>query len=1427
MKHLVQVVIILFFTKTAIAQTSLDGVLFDEASNKNILVHVTNDKVYLVNSIDFKPINSFIVGDSSVTNIAVNFNGDRLVLARQSVLQLFDTSNGSLLNSFSLSDNLEFDYFGFTSNERFESRSHDKFVGSRLPDINWDVYKSSQPSVLEDVITYGQGFSSSMAISTLEYINSVFPDSSAYGYSTGNSFKIIQNDSKKKQLLLLLNQWSDRSLKFIRLYYDKKSEIKKHDLFDAPRDLKYEIDNLTPANVFADNSFYLIHKTDSTTEFYKFDLSTLKQTDRLVLNGKERNILSKDGKKIYSSYRVGSENNIYSLIGSDLWTSGFKVFDIQKKEIIYQYDLNKLFHSDDFFLPEETSNFIPSKTEIQISLFKLGKLEAPDTIYFNNGDSIFITRHPGKFVVWNYIKKPISVFNSNGNLQMLGSNRFVYQSNEYQISLVDIGGGKHQKLFDLQFIGEAKNRILHWSMSPKGKYLMVIYKPLNTYNPTLEIIEVLTNKEVYRNTISMSRDQFYFNTNSIVSDSVEYDLETGWAIGTIERFYPKDEERPYQRKPKKFLGSALNTKIIVEKIIPDPSSSPFELPIYDFTLATQNMSGETVVFFKSKGDVQNPSSSIRYNFLISEKTIINLKTGDVLNDSTILWLNQNVDNRISSGLSYAVNATNLIIFNSKTLDILHTYPLPSFEQFLGINSPKNEILLIKGKDLIYYDYVQNRKFVTQLKFDRGKEILVANNLDVLVFAKDGAAYSWWPRLQKLIKLTLNQENFETGLGIGSYSMGSISRDSKYLGYNDESGSYYKFWDLNSGLEVNRNSNFKFIKPSDNFRYNEFNDDYDLVAENDIYSIYTTKPDSIEVQLKRGRKTWVREKDKHLFNLAISPEGNALIFLEDGRYDGSPKALESFYYVRGFEVIDFTQLKDRYYEPGLLKKILGLSNEPMRKSQGLNNIKLYPRINLSDPNKDNGMLAINLTNQGGGIGRVKIWINGKEASSDLRDANFNPDAETTSLTYNLNNHPYLKGNELNRIEVRAYNTEEYLASQPARVFYLHESNEITAKPKLFALIVGISDYSGTTLDLQFAAKDALQFSKALQFASEKLFGTREVTVTLLNTDSKDRWPTKENIKGAFQRISKLASPQDVMLIYLAGHGTNYGGAEGDFYFLTSDAQNGSLNDPIIREQVAISSHEFTEYLKWVPALKQVMIMDACHSGKFAEDLLARREIGSSSEIRALERMKDRTGTYILAGSASDAVSYEASMYGQGLLTYSLLFGMKGAALRENQFIDVMRLFEYAADEVPKLARNIGGIQKPEVRVPYGGGSFDIGISDEFVRTNIGLPSPKPIFLRSAFQDEETFDDPLNLSEELNQQLKGKEARSVESQVVFVDASTFTDGYSLKGRYKKIGDMYSVNVRLFKGSKLFNEFKVNGNSTNKIIDQILLNIDKLEL
>jgi len=59
---------------------------------------------------------------------------------------------------------------------------------------------------------------------------------------------------------------------------------------------------------------------------------------------------------------------------------------------------------------------------------------------------------------------------------------------------------------------------------------------------------------------------------------------------------------------------------------------------------------------------------------------------------------------------------------------------------------------------------------------------------------------------------------------------------------------------------------------------------------------------------------------------------------------------------------------------------------------------------------------------------------------------------------------------------------------------------------------------------------------------------------------------------------------------------------------------------------------------MPAAKQVVIFDACNSGQMIDDV-AGKEL-DPSQIRALDRMSDRAGLYLLTGSAGGRLSYEA-------------------------------------------------------------------------------------------------------------------------------------------------------------------------------------------
>ncbi|MBV6441718.1 MAG: Protein TolB [Saprospiraceae bacterium] len=567
------------------------------------------------------------------------------------------------------------------------------------------------------------------------------------------------------------------------------------------------------------------------------------------------------------------------------------------------------------------------------------------------------------------------------------------------------------------------------------------------------------------------------------------------------------------------------------------------------------------------------------------------------------------------------------------------------------------------------------------------------------------------------------------------------------------------------------------------------------------------------------KLWDATNGKVRATLLAINSDDWVVTTPSGLFDASPGAMNLMHFVAGLEVVELEQLKERYYEPGLLSKILGLSRDPMRSTEAFNEVALYPEMDAR-LSADKLKLEVFLTPRNGGMGKLSVFVNDKEVKEDA-----NPQ-RTQALTLDLMEFAkYFLPNVPNKLGLRVYNNAGWLKSQVLELDYLPPASggagtggsggpAIRKKPALYAVVVGTSNYAGEQLDLQFADHDATSFGQALRAAAAKVFGER-VYVTLLNTDDEDKTrqdiSSKTNIRQAFADIAAKAQSQDVLIIYGSGHGVNYGTAENSqFYYLTKDIASENLGDPEIRQNYAISSTEFTEWVKSIAALKQVLILDACNSGKLVEDVAAGRKDLSSSQVRALDRMKDRTGMFILTGSAADKVSYEASEFGQGLLTYTVLQGMSGLALTEDKRVDVMTLFQYSRDKVPELAKGIGGIQTPVLAFPATGASFDIGIVDASVK--IPVAQVKPVFIRNNFQDEATFDDGLGLTSALADYFRRITAKGAQAEMLYVDVNEYENAYSMKGRYTITGDDVEVRGRLYKGKESKGEFLVAGKKSD---------------
>ncbi len=573
------------------------------------------------------------------------------------------------------------------------------------------------------------------------------------------------------------------------------------------------------------------------------------------------------------------------------------------------------------------------------------------------------------------------------------------------------------------------------------------------------------------------------------------------------------------------------------------------------------------------------------------------------------------------------------------------------------------------------------------------------------------------------------------------------------------------------------------------------------------------------------RLWDAATGRELCRLVNFADNSWAVVDAAGRYDASNGGdVEGLHWVVGRETIALNQLKERYYEPHLLSKYLGFNAEPLRDVGAFKDVKLYPDVQISQKDAKAPVMDVALTNRGGGIGKVIVLVNGKELTGDARPRGATDEkAADLKLSVNLANDPRLVPGQTNRVEVVAYNADGYLCSRGMVREFDVPGASAADPPHLYGVVAGVSKYRGDKLNLRYAAKDADDFATALELAAGRLFDADKVHVTKLTGATPDSRPTRAALDKALGAL-KATKPGDLVVVYLAGHGVTTDGQGGEFHYLTADAQSADLADPEVRRQVSVSSTELTDLLKASPARKQVLILDTCHSGRVVEKLTEKRDV-PGSQVRALERVKDRTGMHVLAGCAADSVSYEATRYGQGLLTYSLLLGIKGAKLREGEYVDVADLFGFAADKVPELARDIGGVQRPLIASPRGA-PFDIGRLTAEDRQKVPLQTVKPMVIRSSFQLERPARDSLGLSKRIDERLTAASAVTRGAKLVFVDTSDFPGGVQPSGRYKIDGDKVTVSGNLFDGDKDLGSFTAEGaaGKPDELAEKVAAEIEK---
>lgn len=247
-----------------------------------------------------------------------------------------------------------------------------------------------------------------------------------------------------------------------------------------------------------------------------------------------------------------------------------------------------------------------------------------------------------------------------------------------------------------------------------------------------------------------------------------------------------------------------------------------------------------------------------------------------------------------------------------------------------------------------------------------------------------------------------------------------------------------------------------------------------------------------------------------------------------------------------------------------------------------------------------------------------------------------------------------------------------------------------KPTLYVLAIGVSEYQTKELKLDYAAKDALDFEKAVSRQQGLLYQSVQVK-TLTDANA-----TRPNILDGLEWIVKQTTQHDVAMIFFAGHGRET--SRGTFYYVPVEAD---LSDASLRQH-GIMREDIKETVATVVG-KVVVFMDACHSGNLME---SSRRRGNPDLTRIINELTDaENGAIVFSSSSGRQFSVEDAKWQNGAFTKALVEGLNGAAANSDGSITWKSLDSYVTRRVKELT---GGEQSAVTAVPPDTQDYPIGV-----------------------------------------------------------------------------------------------------------------------
>jgi WD40 repeat protein len=687
---------------------------------------------------------------------------------------------------------------------------------------------------------------------------------------------------------------------------------------------------------------------------------------------------------------------------------------------------------------------------------------------------------------------------------------------------------------------------------------------------------------------------------------------------------------------------------------------------------------------------------------------------------------------------FSLRQSKLFIFER----ILNRYTHQAIEQFYtdynatsnALACVVNESLNIKRRKIVVKDFDQLGRVTIRSDYDRFRGICIVND-SLLVVHRDDSAYNisahqdaevtlWKVKNGKLSKFNTNHSGV---LAVAAYK-------ERYVFIAKASG--LMMWDLLENKEQLIAEALYFeLKVIDQFLFgivgnvvqpyaidsqgkltpltqlNGHSYPVNDVAVNQQLQIIATASDDASIR-------FYNFKGKHIGTLIPIGLKDFILLSDNNDYQITKNAYRKFGFAKGNRFIFPDQFDLLFNKPhkalgalsiGTKEDLFNFENAYLKRVKRMG----FEGISLKEFDKLPEIEIVQYRLEGDTLLRLSLKANDAEYPINRINVYVNDVAVFGSKGYSIHNKakswegelsvPFLNG--LNVIEVSIFNEN---GVESLRKSLRYEATKMSAKPNLYIIAFGASNYKDAKYNLTYPQKDAADLLNVFQTNK----GGRYNTVKTLLIKNENL--TKSALLDGRKMLAE-AQPNDIVLLFYAGHGVldkNF-----DYYLSTYDI------DFMNPAEKGIAYEELESLLDGIKPLRKALFIDACHSGELDKDDVVEitaegaveegdvkfRAVGTTVKEKALgvnktnalvrelfTDLRKGTGATVISSAGGMEFAQESGQWNNGLFTYCMLEGMqtKTADLNKDGVIMLSELQNYVSMRVTKLSK---GLQQPTSRI----------------------------------------------------------------------------------------------------------------------------------